>query len=329
MINTTDYQWIQTLNSTATLLNRYLSLIIFIFGVVGNILNCLVLSTPKLRKNPSALLFLLSSFSSLIAIVAGLTSRMLSGWAADLTNTNHALCKTRAIVLLVSRSTAIWLIAMAAIDRWMLSSLNQQIRAKSSIKTVIRLVIIVIFISIGCYSQMLYCYEANLTNTLLKCYGKTEACRFVTDFIYVTVSVATPIVCMMVFGILTVINIRSSSRRVLNSQTSSTERSAYNQYQTKQWKRIDNHLLVMILAQTVLLTIFTLPQAIQKLYSTITEDIPKSSLQNAVENFIFNLFLLSTYFSNGITFYMYTLCGGSVFRQAILDIAPKCRISSM
>ncbi len=36
---------------------------------------------------------------------------------------------------------------------------------------------------------MLYCYEANLVNTPLTCYGKTPICRIFTDIAYGIISV--------------------------------------------------------------------------------------------------------------------------------------------
>ncbi|CAF3625382.1 unnamed protein product [Rotaria sordida] len=72
--------------------------------------------------------------ANFIAILSGLTSRMLSGWAADLTNTDRFLCKLRAFVLNVARPVAFWLILLAAIDRWLLSSPNARLRQISTLK---------------------------------------------------------------------------------------------------------------------------------------------------------------------------------------------------
>jgi len=83
MNSTVDDYLIQSLKFTSEQLNRYLSPIIFIFGVVGNILNCLVLSQRTLRSNPCALLFLVSSLIDLISILIGLPTRILAGWKLD------------------------------------------------------------------------------------------------------------------------------------------------------------------------------------------------------------------------------------------------------
>ncbi|CAF3286645.1 unnamed protein product [Rotaria socialis] len=82
-----DASAIQLWLNATTQLNRYFSIFIFIFGVICNILNVLVLSQRNLRANPCAFLFLLSFMASLVAIFSGLFTRTTAGWVIDLTNT--------------------------------------------------------------------------------------------------------------------------------------------------------------------------------------------------------------------------------------------------
>ncbi len=109
------------MNNLTAQMNRYPSIVIFLFGTIGNILNILVLCQRTFRSNPCAILFLFSSAANFIAILAGLTSRILSVWVVDLTNTDRCLCKRRAFILNVSRPVAYWLILLPSIDRWLLS----------------------------------------------------------------------------------------------------------------------------------------------------------------------------------------------------------------
>ncbi|CAF4468978.1 unnamed protein product [Rotaria sp. Silwood2] len=123
---------------------------------------------------------------------------------------------------------------------------------------------------------------------------------------------------MITFGLLTISNVQNSRRRVFT--ITATQFSHNGPNQSERWRKTDSYLLVMLLVQTVLYCFFTLPQAIQKIYSTMTESQIKSSLQNAIENLGFNILLLLTYFSSGMPFYIYTLCGGKIFRQTLLDV---------
>jgi hypothetical protein len=91
-------------DNATTQLNRYFSIFIFLFGIIGNLLNMLVLSQRTLRSNPCASLFLVSSMASLVAILSGLVTRITSGWVVDLTNTITWLCELRTFIVSVSRT---------------------------------------------------------------------------------------------------------------------------------------------------------------------------------------------------------------------------------
>jgi hypothetical protein len=85
-------------------------------------------------------------------------------------------------------------------------------------------------------------------------------------------------------------------------------------------RSIDRHLLIMLLIQISFLILFTLPQVIEMIYLTITRNYSKTPSQKRLENSIFTFVLLLTYLASGMPFYIYTLSGGRVFRQAFLKI---------
>lgn len=313
---------VQQLNNVSYQFNRYFSLLIFTFGTVGNILNCLVLSRNPLRKNPCAFLFLTASLASLVSIVSGLTTRMLAGWAVDLTATVDWLCKFRAFVLFTSRTVALWSITLASLDRWLSSSRDSNLRKQSTLKKTYRNLVLVLLVSILLYIHIFICYEANLVvNSPLRCYGKNIPCRLITDLTYAILSVQAPIIVTIVFGLLTIMNVRYSYHRVFVNTTTPSDnvRAKLN----LKWKKTDSQLLLMVIIQAILYSFFTLPQAIQRMYSTFTEQNPRSSLETAIENLVFNLLLLLTYFSSGIPFYLFTLCGNTIFRKTLIETLSK------
>ncbi|CAF4049598.1 unnamed protein product, partial [Rotaria sordida] len=98
MTSSSNASLIASLNDVSTQFNRYFGIFIFLFGIVGNVLNTCILLQQLLRSNPCAWLFLVLSISNSIGILAGLTSRPLSTWSTDLTTTNQFLCKLRAFL---------------------------------------------------------------------------------------------------------------------------------------------------------------------------------------------------------------------------------------
>ena len=309
-----------TLNTISPDLNRYLSIGILVFGTIGNLLNCLALSQRTLRSNPCAFCFLTSSMASLITLISGVLVRLLAGFSADLTDTVNWLCKLRIFVLFNSRTIASWLIMLATFDRWLSSAIDVNRRQKSSLKNARRGVLIVIIFSSLAYAQIFYCYEANLTNSPLKCYGRTTWCRLLIDSEFTALSILLPSLLMFFFGVMTIVNLRHVAfRRVqpititVGHHTGTTQNGGASRS-----KKRDHSLLLMLCVQVILLTLFSLPQAIQNLYANATRFEVRSPTYIAINNFIFNLFLLLTYVTNGMPFYIYTLTGGSVFRKALV-----------
>ncbi|CAF0931024.1 unnamed protein product [Adineta steineri] len=316
----------EILDYISTQVNRYFSTFIFLFGTIGNLLNCLVLSRPSLRSNPCAFYFLISSIANIISITCGLPSRILSGWNMDVTDTNVFLCKIRAFIMLVSRSIAFWLVAFAAIDRWLLSSNQCQRRQYSSLKNAQQGTIAIIILSLCLYCQVLYCYDANMISAPLHCYGKTVICRLVTDLTYALATILCPLLIMCIFGLMTLSNIRRiHSHKLLQSkliETNENNRKTLKStnLETRKRKRIDRHLRHVLFIQIIFSTILTIPQGIEKLYTTLTMNQMKSSLNITIDKFIYNFVLLLTYLASGMPFYIYTLSGGNTFRNELMEL---------
>ncbi len=313
------------LNNISIQFNRYFSILIFLFGTIGNLLNCLVFSRPSIRSNPCAFLFLISSIANIISITFGLTTRILSGWDVDLTDTNSLICKCRTFIMLVSRTVAFWLIAFATVDRWISSCCQYQRRQMSSLKNAQRETILIIILSILLYCQVLYCYNSNSNSAPLHCYSKTLICRLLTDLTYALITILCPLLIMFLFGLLTISNIRqtysakSSKRKVFEERHEKKKSLSLTHSQRKRWKRIDRYLRHVLFIQIIFLTILTIPQVIEKFYITLTINTKKSLLHMTIDKFIYNFVLLLTYLASGMPFYIYTLSGGSIFRITLLN----------
>ncbi|UJR14279.1 hypothetical protein I4U23_001269 [Adineta vaga] len=309
------------LNELSIQFNRYFSIIILLFGTIGNLLNCLVLSQPSLRLNPCAYCFLLSSIANLISICFGLTTRILSGWHLDFTNTNTSLCKIRVYIMLVSRTIAFWLIALATFDRWCSSCHHYQRRKLSSLRNAQRVSILFVVCCSLIYSQVLYCYEANIFDAPLQCYGKDVRCRLITDIIYASITILCPILTMFIFGLMTISNVRQISSIILLQRQTIPNRTENQIYiQQERWRKLDRYLLHVLFRQIILLVLLTIPQVIEKLYTTLTMSEKKLLLHISMDHFLYNFVLLLSYAASGMPFYIYTLSGGRIFRNTLRNL---------
>ncbi|CAF0838913.1 unnamed protein product [Rotaria sordida] len=314
-------EFTQSLEYISDQLNRYVAPIIFIVGVVGNILNCLILSKRTLRSNSCALLFLISSFTSLISILIGLPTRILAGWHVDPTNTFDWACKTRVFIVFSTRTMSIWLITLATIDRWLLSSIDIHRRQMSNLKNIKRVIFIVVILSIVFYIHMICCYKANMNDEPLKCYGKSVECRIMTDLIYAIITIIIPLSLMIIFGLTIISNVHHIHTRVHTRTIISTVISSRTE--ELRIKKIDHHLVRMLLVQVLLLTIFCIPQAIQKFYITFKPHNLLSKQEDALNHFLYNIEVILAFIASGMPFYVYTISGGTVFRKASKDFMKE------
>ena len=316
---------VASLDNASNILNRYLPIIIYAFGIVGNLLNGLVLSQAPLRSNPSAACFLMSSTASLLVIVSGLTSRMMSGYAVDLTLTVDWICKIRNVLVYGGRTVALYAIALAAVDRWLSSSVDERWRRLSNMKNTRRAMIVIMTYACLINAPILYCYRANLTGILRGCYGSTYVCRVLTDSIYALGTTMVPLLLMVTFGVRTMNNIRHVRSRIetVTGSMAVTDKPMNVQRQQRQQKKRDRHLLKMLLVQILLLCLFTCPHPIQKLYASIFPAPPAQSLDDAIQNLTFTCLTLLTFTASGMPFYIYTLSGGSVFRNALFGLLKR------
>jgi len=309
----------------STKINCYFSIFLFLFGIVGNILNILVLSQQSLRSNPCAWLFLISSVANFIGILSGLTTRVISNWTIDVTDTIGWLCKLRVFTLYTSRTIATWLIVLASFDRWLLSSLSAHRRQMSTLKNVQIGTIIIMLFSVLLYSPIFYCYEANLINTPLRCYSKTIQCRIFADQVYTCITILLPLILMFLFGIMTMSNIRKIKHRLQSPLLPRIHNTTNSNDHRHRFRLIDRRLLIMLLVQVSFLALFTLPQATQQIYLTVTRNKYKTLEQNTIENSIYSFGILLTYLASGMPFYIYTLSGGCVFRQAFFTLIKRVK----
>lgn len=310
---------INYLKSILSQINFYFGMFIFSFGIVGNILNILILSQRSLRSNPCVIIFLASSFTGIVAILSGLTSRVLSGVSTDLSATVNWICKFRGFVLFTSRAATFWLITLATMDRWLLSSADVRRRQMSTKKNALRGILTIILGSSIIHLQLFYCYEANLIGTPLKCFTRNVECRLINDLAFAIIAILFPLILNVIFGWTMISNIRKARSRIQQMTITTVISPKRLNVQQRRSRKIDQRLLLMLFVQVIFLALFTLPLAIQKLYATLTINMMKSSLEVVVEDFIYQIALICTYFAAGMSFYINTLSGGSVFRKAMFN----------
>ncbi|CAF1209763.1 unnamed protein product [Didymodactylos carnosus] len=231
-------------------------------------------------------------------------SRILLGFGTDPSTTSAPLCKLRIYTVFASGTISAWCIAFAAADRYFCSCQSVYQRNLSSLKVSYRVVAATTAASLLIYAEMLYCYDANQITGPFLCNGKEGPCRYFNSLVYTLFFIILPLMVMVVFGILTLNNVRKLNRLV--APASSTTRGSTALARTVPSKKRDKQLTKMLLVQVLVSTILTVPYSIQYLYSTFSAGIYKSPLQVATENLCFALILDLFWWGFGTSFYIYT-----------------------
>ncbi|CAF1302344.1 unnamed protein product [Didymodactylos carnosus] len=291
-------------------LNRYMPMVLLIFGSFGNILNVIILTRKQLCTNPTSTYFLASTLAGCTALLFGSLLRVLDGYYIYPTAASDLYCKVRVFLNFFSLSLASWFIVLACVDRYVSSSKNVKIRSFSSVKTAKRAIGLMTILICSLFSPMLYCIRGMWAAAVLNCGPPSPTCQQYNSFnVLINLSLLPPLL-MLIFGLLTVRNVRSIARRIVPSTTTTTIGVP------SRMKNKDRQLTVMLIVQVAFITIISLPFSVDRIYAVLTISLVKSNERQDIENFLYTLLNLVQFINSATSFYLFTLTG-TIFRQEL------------
>jgi len=149
---------------------------------------------------------------------------------------------------------------LAAMDRWLLSSIHVQRRQMSSIKNAQRGIIIIIIFSIILFIQAPMCYEISSSNFSLQCYSKAQQCGMLLALTYGFITICLPIIMMNVLSMKTIVNVRQLKQDIHPLDLHISSRLVVGVIVPNQkWKKTDKRLLMMLFVQIIFFTFFKVP----------------------------------------------------------------------
>ncbi|CAF1089011.1 unnamed protein product [Adineta ricciae] len=304
-ISSSDASTISLINVLNRAISQFGFGFIFILGNVGSILMCIVFTQPTYRNSPCAMFFLSASVSQFFTYNFALFTRMLHfGYAILTLNSNLWYCKLRFYLFYIFVAVPRYYIILASIDRYFASSDIALRRRWSSQKIALRLIFAnVIFWSV-IYTQIIVFYEIG-----------SGICTFRSGHyaIFFTIYIAfdsgvLPILLMLIFGLLTVRNVRQTKARI-----------STNVGQSSRMSKKDVQLHRMLANQIILFVILNMPNPIYLIYSSFTVNMSKSALQSAAETFVSNMTYLLIYLGFSLTFTNFMI-SSDIFRREFAQI---------
>ncbi|CAF1239091.1 unnamed protein product [Adineta steineri] len=294
--------------------NRFVPPIIFFFGFIGNILNNITFSSHTLRKNPCATYFFCLAITNLNNLIFGLLlNYLIDAYHIDLITRTLVFCRLRFLILHCSLVLSSWFIVLAGIDRFCVSSRNINRRNFSNLKNVRLLTALAIVVCFALYAHIFVLFTIKQTESGPVCYAESGSYQVFYDFLFFATFSFTPPILMIIVGLATFYNTCHAHSKIKPVSMMSTLTVSSK---TIRLRKKDREFVKMLLIQLISTVILTLPIAIQKLYSTFTQQISKSSDRLLVETFFQQFVRTLTHINSGVSFYLYTL-SSSVFRHEL------------
>ena len=300
---------IEMLRLVSEVFSRYGLILLFILGTISLILNTLIFTRKTFRYNSCVHYFLASTIANYFVVFFILPSRILSdGFYIDPSRDSLVYCKLRFYTYFTAKSLSSWFIVLACFDRKMSSSYHVRRRAFARLTMSRAMIAGTTVVGLLFYAHVLVFYEIDGKG---ECVARSSSYRLFNDAVYlVGYSIAPPLL-MLLFGIWTISNTRRIRRiapRVGRRLSSLNNR--------------DHALMLMLFVQVLLITITSLPHAVQKLYSTLTVNAAKSELVRTGEDIFVIVVRAISFFNHSCTFYILTL-SGRLFREELYKIIRK------
>lgn len=300
---------IDMLNLISAIFSRYCQIILFVFGGLGLILNTIIFTRKIFRQNSCVHYFLASTIANYFVVFFILPSRILSdGFYVDPGRYSLFYCKIRFYTYFTAKSLASWFIVLACFDRRMSSSQQVQRRAFARLTVSRWMIALTTILGLLFYSHVLIYYEIDNDQ---RCDARAGAYRLFNDIVYLIGYSLAPPLFMFIFGIWTIGNTRRLHRIVPRFG----RRLAVLNHR-------DHTLMLMLFLQVILITITAVPHAVQKLYSTLTIDVPKDEFRKAADKVFIIIVRTISFFNHSCTFYILTL-SGRMFRKELGKILRK------
>ena len=262
--------------------NIYCGSVIFVAGVIGGLLNLVVLlSLRTFRESSCAFYLTIMSIVNIGQLFAGLFTRiMISGFDIDWTHTSLFYCKFRAFFLQFCISMSFSCFCLATVDQFLATCSSRYWRQCSNIRVARCLTTAAIIVWILHGIPYLMFYQHTIVNGSVQCVIGNENLQKYSSYIYGILCVGVcPMMITMVFGLLAFRNVRQIARRTVPLVR----------------RELDKQLTVMILVQGFFNVWILLPYV-------VTNSLPLHS------NFISDPFLFPRwYFVNSFALLIYYL----------------------
>ncbi|CAF1053178.1 unnamed protein product [Rotaria sp. Silwood1] len=289
-----------------------------IFGVPGCLLNVILLSRRQFRVTSCCNYFLGASTILIITIALSCGTYLYSLNHPDPITTIRAFCKARLYILQSTMMMGRWMITMACLDRYALSSRNVRVRRFAQVHVARRVILIVIGVWLVLPIHTLIFYEIREAAGICAIVYNRAAALYHSIYLLTTGGIF-PATIMIVSALLIRRNL-ATKRDIHEQQIHASILSTQQSTNTHLQRTRDQNALAMLFIQVIVYCIVQSPQFIYTLYAAITSNVPnKSPDRLAIEKFAFFSAELCVFLFPVSAFYLYILASGT-FRIELFNL---------
>jgi hypothetical protein len=291
-----DVEIIATLTRISQDLYGWASLIIFLIGTFGNLLDIILFIRLESLNTLASSLFLLASFvGSQSVMLTATLSRIIFGLTRyDPLFASLFLCKARWMIGPASGAFSLTCVSLAATDRYIF--IRTQYRNKITLNRARLLIIIAAMFWLGFFSMYAVYFVAptpgscQLVNPIM-----VQLMPFVSLFVYSVIPItALSVLCFLIW-------------HTLGQLPTTFLRGGH---------RLHDQVTRMIIAQIIVVIVTSSPSATYSLYTISTRTVSKNSVRVAIETLVNTVCVLIGFLTHAIMFYVY-LIASPHFRQNV------------
>jgi hypothetical protein len=281
-------------------------------GNIGLILNIVVFIQPGHRRNSSSLYILAMSFCALIGLNVSNISVIYALDHSDIRNSGLVFCQLQVYLRHVFNQMMRTFFVLACADRYAISSNHARIRTFSRYQVAIRLMpsVTLFWLLLGIFPAILYSLENG------RCTIKSGPTSFTFSLYMLFVVGIIPLVCMIMFCILLLNNLKKIRGRV---QPVMNVNPPVNQVLRKR----DRDMMRMLLIEIMFYTSTAVPYTVTLIYWSAVQTAIISTEVQQIQSFLAyftSTFLLSV--SNCLSFWIYITASRS-FRLELKNLINR------
>ena len=296
-----------------------------LLGSIGCLLNLMVFTQKKLRKNSCSIYFIAYNIGNFIYIYAAPFYTTLNvGYNIDASIQNLVLCRLRLYTTVLFNCLCSFYLVLASIDRALITSANTRTRQRSTLRKAYTCVIggtvfwalfhsheLILTSLIQILPNVFLCYfEQGIYRTFLSC--------------YLLIKELLTLALLAICGLWSIKNIRASARRIRGTNVANESRTGVtNTIRTTSLK--DQQLAFMLLMDIMIYGLFFSTYAIFLLYQQVTQNYVKSPVQIQIESIVRNLAQFAATIPVSTSFYT-NLIASKTFRHEVKKVFSWNRI---